>query len=476
MKLKKIRIQDLQVGMFIVNLGRSWFSHPFLRNQLKITSEKQVQKLLKYGIQEVYIDPERGMDLPDPEVELAESGESVPEDKEEILPLVEKDREEEKEEVKEAKEAGEPDVSFEQMEKPESVSYWERNIGKVEGNLLSMGGPAVAPSRNQVPYGQEIKSARIIQKEAYSLVQNIMFDVRMGRSIESDWVKRIVNNMVDSILRNSDALLSLTRIKRHDEYTFVHSLDVCIFCLSFARHLSFSRDEMLEFGIGALLHDVGKMKIPAHILHKPDSLSAEDWVEVRKHPVYSLEIMEASKGIPPQSKQLALQHHERYNGSGYPFGLAGDSIGIFGQLAGIVDFYDAITSDRAYQKAIPPHEGIRQIYERSQLEFNRLFVERFIQCIGIHPFGTLVLLDTEELGIVCEINSEILLRPKVLIIYRNSKTPYAQPFQADLTEQSEKSHDYRRTIIMPLDPRKWNIHTGAYLSDIQNTLNVLRPS
>jgi|GEM_PF-46087 HD-GYP domain-containing protein (c-di-GMP phosphodiesterase class II) len=489
LKLKKIRIDELKMDMFIVNLGRSWFSHPFLRNQLKITSEKQIQKLRKYGIQEVYIDPERGMDLPPPEIDLAGPIASVPEtlteseELTEIAPAAEEALEETKEtsspvvplstlDVLPLTPGGDTDVPFEQLEKPESVVYWEKNIGRVEENLTSLQAPIVAPSVEQVPYGQEIRVARVIKEEAQTVVQNIMQDVRMGRSIESDRVKRVVTNMVDSVLRNQDALVGLTRIKKYDEYTYVHSLDVCIFCVSMARHLSLPREQMIDIGIGGLLHDAGKMRIPPQILKKPERLSAEDWVEVRKHPIYSLEIMEESKGIPEPSKQLALQHHERHNGSGYPFGLKGDSIGLFGQIAGIVDFYDAITADRYYQKAIQPHEAIRQIYERSHTEFNQWVVERFIQCIGIHPFGTLVLLDTEEIGIVCAVNPETLLRPKVLVIYQNSKTPYAQPFLADLTERSDQSQSYKRSVIMPLDAQKWNIHVEAYLSEIRKNLDI----
>lgn len=144
---------------------------------------------------------------------------------------------------------------------------------------------------------------------------------------------------------------------------------------------------------------------------------------------------------------------------------------MFGKVAGIVDFYDAITADRYYQKAIPPHEGIHQIYERTEIEFDESLVEQFIQYIGIYPFGTLVLLDTEEIGIVCGVNSETLLRPKVLVIYRNSKASYAQPFLADLRERSE-SRSYKRTVIMPLDARKWNIRIEAYLSVIRNNLDA----
>jgi len=222
--------------------------------------------------------------------------------------------------------------------------------------------------------------------------------------------------------------------------------------------------------MGALLNDVGMMKIPHHVLKKPVQLTEPEWAQIRKHPTYSLEILESSPGIPERSKVVAIQHHERYDGSGYPHGLKEEAIDIFAQIAGISDFYDAITTDRYYQKGLQPHEGIRHIYERAGAEFNRLLVERFIQCIGIYPFGTLVLLDTEEIGIVCAVKAETLLRPKVLIIYRNSKTPYADPFLADLNEKSEKSQWFKRTIVMPLDPERWRIHVEAYLSDIKKNL------
>ncbi len=470
--LKKIAIDQLQVGMFIVNLGRSWFSHPFLRNHLTITSEKQISKMRRYGIRDVFIDPRKGLDVPAPELELTEllsSGNEEP--RSESLPdLPEVERETLVPDGPFSPlPSGAPSGSYEGMEKPESVVFWERNVGILEKNLLSLQTPAGGGDGSRVPYSQEVKSARIIQQEAEGVVRNIMHDVRLGRSIQSDRVKKAVSNMADSILRNEDALLSLTRIRKYDEYTFVHSLDVCIFCLSMGRHMNLSRDEMLDVGIGALLHDCGKMKIPLQILNKPQALSASDWVEVRKHPLYSMEIMEKSPGIPERSKELAVQHHERFNGAGYPFGLQGDGIGIFGQVAGIVDFYDAITADRPYRKALQPHEGIRQIYERCQVEFSGFLVERFIQCIGIYPFGTLVLLDTEEMGIVCGVNSETLLRPKVLVINRNSKTPYAQPFLVDLVEKSDQA--FKRTIIMPLDAQKWNIQVESYLSEIRKNLN-----
>jgi len=476
--LKKISVDDLKMGMFIVNLGRSWLAHPFLRNQFPVTSPKQIKKLKKYGIREVYIDPRRGLDIPFPKIELVTSDRPTAE-------KLEAPEEPHLYDEQSAVSGGSspfplkgglpfsgagPAVSFKPQEKSDSMDYWRENVRRVEESLPSHEGAPRVPYDDNVPYANEIESARAIQWEAQNVVRQVMNDARMGRNLESERVKRVVNSMVDSILRNQDALVSLTRMKSLDEYTFVHSLDVCILSLCLARHLSLSREELMEIGIGALLHDVGKMRLPAQVLKKPDTLSENEWVEVRKHPVYSLEIMEASQGIPDSSKQLALQHHERFNGSGYPFGLKGGTIGTYGQIVGMIDFYDAITTDRPYQKSIQPHEAIRQIYEKGQGEFDRLMVERFIQCIGIYPFGTLVVMDTEEMGIVCGVKPDALLRPNVLVIFQNSRTPYPEPFLADLTEKADHSSWYKRSIIMPLDPSKWNIRVDDYLADLKRTL------
>jgi len=293
-----------------------------------------------------------------------------------------------------------------------------------------------------------------------------MHDVRMGKSFESHRVKQVVNNMVDSILRNRDALVILTGIKSFDESTFIHSLDVCILCLSLARHLNLSREDMIEMGIGALLHDVGKMSIPLSIIQKPGILNEEEWAEVRKHPIHSAKIMEEPEGLPSSSKEVALQHHERCDGSGYPLGLKGNEISFPAQICGIVDYYVAITANRHYQKGIQPHEAVRKIYERSHTEFKRSLVERFIQCIGIYPFGSLVLLDTEEMGIVCRNNADTLLRRQVLITYRDPRIPFPGPFHVDLNERWEKDDWFKRSIPMPLNPTQWNIRIDSYLSEI----------
>jgi HD-GYP domain-containing protein (c-di-GMP phosphodiesterase class II) len=223
-------------------------------------------------------------------------------------------------------------------------------------------------------------------------------------------------------------------------------------------------------GIGALLHDAGKMKVPLQILNKPGKVTEQEFFEIKKHPLHSVEVLEKAGGIPEASKQIALQHHERYNGRGYPYNLRGEEISKFGQISAIVDVYDAITSDRVYKKALSPYEGMQKIYEWAKIDFKQTLVERFIQCVGIYPIGTFALLDTGEMGIVSSINHERLLRPNMHLIYQNFKVRYPQPVVVELMEKSGDSGEFKRTIIRPLDPIPWNIHADDYLPSLKSNL------
>ena len=498
--LKKIKIEKLEVGMFIVNMDRSWFKHPFLTAKKMITSEKQIEKLREYGVQEVYIDPERGHDVVASETEEqspnhppqainSERSQDVLASKTAVEipdpPAQAFDRERNQDVM-----AAEPAEKSPNPPAQAIVGVEEKVISPPAGQSLilpaqaivgseeekvllqelpapaaqTVGGFPSSRSEGHIILAKEIEMARVVQREAQIVIRDIMQDVRLGKNIESDRVKRVVNNMIDSIFANQAALASLTRIKDYDEYTFVHSINVCILCLTLGRHLNFSREELEQMGIGALLHDVGKMRIPPHILNKPGKLTEEEFNEVKKHPLYTLEVLDKSHGIPDSSKQVALQHHERYNGRGYPRGLRGDEIARFGQIAAIIDVYDAITANRVYKKAIPLHEGIRIIYQGVKEDFSQGLVEHFIQCMGIYPTGTLVLLDSEEIGIVCAVNPEKLLRPNVMLIYRDSKTRYPQPFTVDLMEKGEDPGWFKRTIVMPLDSGQWNIHIDDFLN------------
>lgn len=413
----KIKTEDLRVGMFIVDMGCSWKYHPFLSNKKLLTSPKQIQKLKEYGILEVYIDPQRGWNL----------------DREGLFTNEKKERE-------------------------EKISASFKEVGPSFAPLSS------SPPQEKISLHQELKEAKKVHQEAQIIVREVMQDIRLGKNIESEKVKRVVQKMADSIFRNPDALASLTRIKGYDEYTFVHSINVCILCLTLGRHLNLERESLEQMGIGALLHDVGKMKIPNSILKKPGKLTDSEFAEIKKHPFYSIEILEKTEGLSEESKSVALQHHERYAGHGYPLSLQGEEIGKFAQIAAIADVYDAITTARCYKKAISPYEALQEMYLSASRDFNQFLMQNFIQCMGIYPIGTLVLLDTQEVGIVCSVNHHQLLRPHVILLYKNPKKSYPQPILVNLMEKDNNSGYFRRSILKALNPQRWNICVDDYLS------------
>ncbi len=190
----------------------------------------------------------------------------------------------------------------------------------------------------------------------------MMEDARLGRQLEVERVSPLIERMVGSIFSNKDALLGLTRIRRMDRYTFEHSVSSAVLMVSFARTLGLDKECIREIGVGALLHDIGKTLVPPEILNKPACLTDEEFVIMRGHVVHSRQLLEGSKGISPVAPGVAAEHHERMDGSGYPNGIKGDEISRYGQMAAIVDVYDAITADRVYHKGMESHRALRKYW------------------------------------------------------------------------------------------------------------------
>lgn len=322
-----------------------------------------------------------------------------------------------------------------------------------------------APLDEEVPLGEELRYAEATHREALSVVQDVMRDVRLGKNIESETVGRVVGSMIDSIFRNADALSSLTRLKGYDEYTFVHSVNVGVLCLTLGRSFALSRPEMEKLGIGALLHDAGKIRVSAAILNKPGRLDDREMEEIRRHPLYGLEVLEGAGGIPDEAKRVAYQHHERWNGGGYPRGLRAEEIDLFGRIAAICDVYDAMTSDRVYAKGMPPHEGIRKIHGFAGVHFSEEVVQRFIRCMGIYPVGTFVQLDTGEIGVVTSLNRGKILRPRLTLLFGVRQTRLSEPVPVDLEEKAPGGRRFARTIVSPIDPSGLGIDPAECIAE-----------
>src|SRR5581483_11394596 len=315
---KKIGVQHLRLGMYVSELDRPWIESRFLFQGFEIRTQEELDELLRLC---KYVYVETDVEYKDGQVRPRQP---VP--------------------------VGTPDPN----------EFAAKRIGLEiidKFNEHHRGAPPRYTDRASLE--EELPQARALVKDTKVLVDSILEDARLGRSLDSATAKKSVGGMVESVLRNPDALIWFNELKNKDAYTSEHSMRVCVLALTFGRHLELSEDELNILGIGALLHDVGKMQVPAEIINKPGRLSAEEFELMKSHVPRGVEILDRTPGIPAAAIDVARSHHERFDGSGYATGLKGEQISLFGQIGAIVDSYDAITSDRSYHKGMSPHDALR---------------------------------------------------------------------------------------------------------------------
>lgn len=219
-------------------------------------------------------------------------------------------------------------------------------------------------------------------------------------SINLNRLTYVVNNLVDDLLTNINVLSSFAEVRLLDNYTYNHSLDVCIYSLILGHKLKYTRTQLLELGLGAILHDVGKSKIPIKVINKPGILTPEEYQIVKEHPVLGYEIIRNNKKIPLLSAHIAFQHHERYNGSGYPRKLKGDEIHPYAYIVGLVDMFDALTAEKEYRPKFSLKEAVEIIEASKDVLFPKNYVEKFLECIALYPNGHKVKLSSGDIGVV----------------------------------------------------------------------------
>jgi HD-GYP domain-containing protein (c-di-GMP phosphodiesterase class II) len=348
-----------------------------------------------------------------------------------------------------------------------TVSFFTERQEKLELELLKQtNAPQAKAARPTYPDSatleEEVATITETYEESRTLIKTLMQDARLGQSLDIPGTKKAVARMAESVIRNPDALVCFAQLKDKDDYTALHSLRVCILALAFGRHLGLDKEQLSVLGVGALLQDVGIVKIPNEILNKPGSLTEQEFALIKSHVPRGIEILANAKGVPRGALALAQRHHERCDGSGYMDGLKGSEIGYFGTIGGIVDCYDALTSDRAHHAAIPAHIALRNLYEWRNKAFQGNLVEQFIQCIGIYPIGSVVKLNTGDVGVVITTNRVRRLKPRVTLVLKPDDTPYTTLKTVDLMDQS--SSDSRPTEIdQVLEPSAYSIDPIACL-------------
>jgi len=412
--IKKISIEQLRVGMYVHDINCGWLDHPFLLNKFFVPDEATLARIVRTGTREVYIDTDLGDDLP-----------------REQLPA-----------------AGRHDAARSKDEVDrELLAELRRLVG------------ARAPARPRVPAREELFYARSTANEAKRVVSSVMHSVRAGRQFALAEVEDVVGQLAESVLRNPQALIGLTRIRQRDHYTFEHSVSVAVFMLAFARYLGFDESTVRALGVGGLLHDIGKTRIPLNILNKPGPLSEDEYLVMREHVNLGCALLDEHGGVGPIAMAVVKEHHERCDGNGYPLRLQGDGISRYGQMAAIVDVYDAITADRAYHHAEVPTRVLGRLLEWSAHHFDQQLVSQFIRCVGIYPVGSLVRLMNGWIGVVVEQGDEDLLHPKVRAVYDTRKRAFMPPQDLDLA--TIEGDDYR--IEGAVAEERWGINGADYL-------------
>lgn len=369
---QRIHVRDLKKGMYVIDLDRPWTETSFLFQGVEVCTDddlRELQRVCEY----VYVyDRTQDASVPGPRSHTTRKR-AAPAGKDRWAQVL-------------------------------AASQAVRRTPSIHGE------PVVLEAEMQV--------ARAIEADARGLVYTMLDDVRLGRRVDVSGLRRVISGMVDSVVRNPDALVWFTHLRDKDEYTALHCIRVAILALAFGRHLDLSVPELYVLGVGALLHDIGKVKIPNDILNKPGRLTEGEYEIVKGHVPEGVKILEAARDIPMAAIEVAACHHERYQGGGYARGLSGERIGLFGLMAAIVDSYDAITSDRAYHAGISPYEALGRFYAMRNKEYHGGLVDQFIQCLGTYPIGTIVELSTGDVGVVVAVDRKRYLRPTVALARR----------------------------------------------------------
>ncbi|MFW5792208.1 MAG: HD-GYP domain-containing protein [Desulfohalobiaceae bacterium] len=225
--------------------------------------------------------------------------------------------------------------------------------------------------------------AQALYRDSVSFAREFIKSIQAGEDFDYDQSSTLVEEMISSLSRNADALISLSKLRQYDEYTYTHSINVAVFSMAYARYLDRPQDYIHALGMAALFHDLGKYLVPGEILNKPGKLSEQEFRVMKRHPLESFQLLR-EKDVSEEILRGVVEHHERFNGNGYPQGLKGEQQHPFARIIAVADVYDALTSERIYKKAMLPGKALSLMYGLREKDFHPGMVERFIKCLGIY--------------------------------------------------------------------------------------------
>ena len=340
----------------------------------------------------------------------------------------------------------------------------KRGIGMIEVIPLE----ALEGEEDGVTFRKEDQRevAKKVFFETVGTIKEVITNIKGKQQADVRKLKRLAQKAVHLVMEDESILLGLTTIKNYDEYTFNHSVNVSIYSLAVGRRLGFSKKISTELGITALLHDIGKSKIPREILNKPGPLNGEEWNLMKRHSLMGVEIVLNLKQLGEINPRMVIgvfDHHLKKDASGYPKLFRKKEAGLFGQIIQIADAYDAMTTPRVYKKVpYTPEQALAVMVRDQEAHFDPLLLKIFIGLVGIHPIGSLALLSTREIGIVSKPNLDPkwMDRPQVMIVGRDAKG-YVKKEIVDLMERDGTGR-FKRSVVKTLDPRKYHIDIAKH--------------
>ena len=383
---KRVPVSGLKLGMFVAELDRPWLETPFLLQGFSIKTSSEIRKLREY-CKYVYVD--QGGQAWGGKKNPFNSGFKVP-----------------KRKLSGDDNGLHPRADRSTDKKP--TEFTAVRLNQPEHKIQNL-------AEDEHPVANRVYRA------AHNTVSGLLDQARLGNALDTDSAKSVVTDCVDSILRNPSALMWMAKIKHVDYYTMEHCLNVCVLGIAFGRHLRMDKEDLIRLGTGGMLHDVGKMQIPDEILNKPARLTEEEFSIMKRHPELGRSLLKKSEGTLSYAVDVAFNHHEKMDGSGYPRGLFARELSEYSRIISIVDAFDAMTSDRCYAKARSTLDALKVIYRERGVHFDEEYALEFIQLMGPYPPGTIVELANGAVGIVLSSQERKRHLPKVKLVLDQEK-------------------------------------------------------
>lgn len=410
-----VPVEDLVPGLYVVELDQPWLDTPFLFQGFPIHGDKEIREL-RHHCSYVYVDPLRS-------------------DSAALARL--------------------PPVAAIYRLPPRSRREIHRDLQDAFG---------ADPYPGEQRFRELVKLAGNVRSRSRRLLDRVLEDARLGHSVDTGEMRKVVSEMVEAVVENASASLWLTNLKKHDEYTSIHCLNVCVLAVAFGRHLGLSRATLEVLGLGALLHDIGKMRTPDAVLNKPGPLTPDEFDIMRRHPEDGYQIMKVTGNIPVRALEIIRFHHERLSGRGYPLGLRDGQISLPIMITALADVYDAMTSDRVYRRGMPADQVLKILFQVASTDFGQELVEEFIRCLGIFPVGSLVELSTGALGVVIGSSRDARMRPVVLLVRTPDGARYEKRLVVNLAALAEAEDEPTWAVRRVADAEACGIDVPAILA------------